>query len=112
MELAGVKTVPEKVTPLRPRVEGAREEEILDATVDLLLEVGYDRLTMDSVAARAKAGKATLYRRWSSKQRLAGDAGKPSKRAVPGPPPGNGRLRADLVRRFSGPGAIVPPGNR
>ena len=34
----------------RPRVEGAREDEILDATLDLLLEVGYDRLTMDAVA--------------------------------------------------------------
>ena len=100
--------MPEKVTPLRPRVEGAREEQILDATVDLLLEVGYDRLTMDSVAARARAGKATLYRRWSSKQRLVVDAVNRSKRANIGPPPDTGSLRTDLIRCFAGPDAIVP----
>ena len=32
--------------------------------------VGYDRLTMDAVAARAKASKATLYRRWTTKLNL------------------------------------------
>ena len=100
--------MPDNVTPLRPRVEGAREEQILDATVDLLLEVGYDRLTMDSVAARAKAGKATLYRRWSSKQRLVVDAVNRSKRAVLGPPPDTGSLRTDLILCFAGPDAIVP----
>jgi AcrR family transcriptional regulator len=100
---------PEKVTALRPRVEGEREEQILDATVDLLLEVGYDRLTMDSVAARAKAGKATLYRRWTSKQRLVVDAVNRSKRASIGPAPDTGCLRTDLVRCFAGPDALVPP---
>ncbi len=97
-----------EVVPLRPRVEGAREEEILDATVDLLLEVGYDRLTMDSVAARAHAGKATLYRRWSSKQRLVVEAVNRSKRAPTRPPPDTGSLRGDLVRAFCGPQAVVP----
>ncbi len=47
----------------RPRVEGDREAEILSATLEVLVDVGYDRLTMDAVAARAKASKATLYRR-------------------------------------------------
>ena len=47
----------------RPRIEGNREDEILDATLELLLEVGYDRLTLDAVARRARASKATLYRR-------------------------------------------------
>jgi AcrR family transcriptional regulator len=100
--------VPDKIAPLRPRVEGQREEQILDATVDLLLEVGYDRLTMDSVAARAKAGKATLYRRWSSKQRLVVDAVNRSKRASVGPPPDTGSLRTDLIRCFAGPDALIP----
>jgi AcrR family transcriptional regulator len=100
---------PEKVTPLRPRIEGEREQQVLDAAVELLLEVGYDRLTMDSVAARAKAGKATLYRRWSSKQRLVVDAVNRSKRASTGPAPDTGCLRTDLVRCFAGPSALVPP---
>ncbi|MCW2764463.1 MAG: transcriptional regulator, TetR family, partial [Nocardioides sp.] len=45
----------------RPRVEGDRELEILEATLEVLGDVGYDRLTMDAVATRAKASKATLY---------------------------------------------------
>ncbi len=40
----------------------------------VLAEEGYDCLTMDAVAERAQAGKATLYRRWSSKAQLVVDA--------------------------------------
>ena len=58
----------------RPRVEGEREDEILDATVTLLMEVGYDRLTMDAVAKEAHASKATLYRRWETKASLVVEA--------------------------------------
>lgn len=58
----------------RPRVAGEREEEILDATVRLLVDVGYDKLTLDAVAAEARASKATLYRRWNSKAELVVDA--------------------------------------
>jgi AcrR family transcriptional regulator len=58
----------------RPRIEGGREDEILDATVAVVAELGYDRLTMDAVATAAKASKATLYRRWSTKAELVVDA--------------------------------------
>ena len=40
--------------PNAPRVEGDREQEILDATLEVLADVGYDRLTMDAVAAQAE----------------------------------------------------------
>jgi AcrR family transcriptional regulator len=90
---------------------GAREEEILDATVAHLLEVGYDRLTMDGVAARAHASKATLYRRWASKQSLVVDAVIRSKRAVTAAPPDTGALRSDLVELFSGPGGLADHGS-
>jgi AcrR family transcriptional regulator len=86
----------------RPRVAGAREEEILDATVAQLLEVGYDRLTMDRVADHARASKATLYRRWSSKQSLVVDALTRSHHAVAGGAPDTGSLRGDLLALFSG----------
>ena len=67
-------TTPTETTASRPRIEGVREAEILEATLQVLVDVGYDRLTMDAVALRARASKATLYRRWNSKLRLVIDA--------------------------------------
>ncbi len=66
-------------TALRaPRPTGARaearEQAILDAALELLIEVGYDRLSMDALAERAKAGKATIYRHWSGKAQVVVDA--------------------------------------
>lgn len=56
--------------PTRPRIEGAREREIYDATIDMVGEIGYDRVTFDEVAARASVSKASLYRRWGDKAAL------------------------------------------
>ena len=56
------------------RRDHTRDPEILDAALEVLAETGYDGMTVDMVAARAKAGKATLYRRWSSKAELVIDA--------------------------------------
>jgi AcrR family transcriptional regulator len=82
----------------RPRVEGSREEEILDATVEVVAELGYDRLTMDAVATAAKASKATLYRRWSTKAELVVDAISRAKGACPRPENvDTGSLRGDLI---------------
>jgi AcrR family transcriptional regulator len=53
----------------RPRDENA-EKAIIDATVALVGEVGFGNLTVDAVAARAGVGKATIYRRWTSKEEL------------------------------------------
>jgi AcrR family transcriptional regulator len=55
-------------------VLSGRDAAICDATLALLLEVGYDRMSMDAVAARAHASKATIYRRWPGKQELVLDA--------------------------------------
>lgn len=54
----------------RPRDAGA-DERILRAAADLILQRGYDNMTVDEVAATAKAGKATVYRRWAGKEDLA-----------------------------------------
>ena len=54
--------------------DDTRDPEILDAALDVLAENGYDGMTIEMVAARAKAGKATLYRRWPSKPDLVLDA--------------------------------------
>jgi AcrR family transcriptional regulator len=86
----------------RPRVEGEREDEILDATVDLLMEVGYDRLTMDAVAKEARASKATLYRRWESKASLVVEALARAKSAPHLDEHDTGTLRGDLLSTFCG----------
>jgi len=57
----------------RPRSEEAHQA-ILDATLELLGEVGFSALTVEGVAARAGVGKATIYRRWPSKLPLVVEA--------------------------------------
>ena len=42
----------DEASPSRPRIEGDREQEILEATLAVLCDVGYDRLTMDAVATK------------------------------------------------------------
>jgi len=76
-----------------------RDAEILDAALAVLAETGYDGMTIDMVAARAKAGKATLYRRWASKDELVIDAVACMKKESLefDKLPDTGTLRGDLV---------------
>jgi AcrR family transcriptional regulator len=57
----------------RPRSETSRQA-ILAAARDLLLEHGLNSVSMDALAQRAGASKATIYRWWPSKELLALDA--------------------------------------
>jgi AcrR family transcriptional regulator len=59
--------------PGRPR-SAVADASIVRATLELLLEGGYRALTMEQVRARAGVGKATLYRRYGSKQELVAEA--------------------------------------
>jgi AcrR family transcriptional regulator len=74
----------------------ARETEFLAVTLQLLQEHGYDRLTLDAVAATARASKATVYRRWPSKAELVLAAFIEGIRQV-AVPPDTGTLRDDLL---------------
>jgi AcrR family transcriptional regulator len=78
----------------RPRSEEAHRA-ILDATLSLLVEVGYSGLTVEGVASRAGVGKATIYRRWASKEELVLDALKTAPPTIP--TPNTGSVRGDLV---------------
>ena len=67
---------PATAEPAAPRRKGrprdaSADERILAAAAELILQHGYDNMTVDEVAARAKAGKATVYRRWAGKEDLA-----------------------------------------
>ncbi len=98
-------TPTEAAAATRPRVEGDREQEILAATLDVLADVGYDRLTMDAVATHARASKATLYRRWNGKVALIIDA-LLSQKGAPDVPD-TGTLRGDLLEAFCGMGGMT-----
>ena len=78
----------------------AREQAILDAALSLVMEVGYDRLSMDALAERAHAGKATIYRRWSGKAEVVAEAVRRRKCDDFAAPADTGSLRGDLLATF------------
>jgi AcrR family transcriptional regulator len=94
----------ERPRPGRPRDERVHQT-ILDTTLAMLSEIGYGRLTIEGVAARAGVGKGTIYRHWPSKGALVVEAisgphcpiatGKWTIRL--GELPDGGCLRADLM---------------
>jgi AcrR family transcriptional regulator len=61
------------LTSGRRRSDSSRQA-ILEATFNLLEEEGFDRLSIEGVAARAGVGKTTIYRWWPSKGVLAVEA--------------------------------------
>lgn len=94
---------PEAVKLGRKR-DPSRDADILNATLDVLAEYGYEGMTIDMVAARAKAGKATVYRRWESKSELVIDAVACMKGPIDFDAlPDTGTLRGDLVAMIKPP---------
>src|SRR6476659_2792803 len=73
-----------------------RETELLAVTLALLQQEGYDGLTVDAVAATARASKATVYRRWPTKAELVLAAFIEGVRQV-AVAPETGTLRGDLL---------------
>jgi AcrR family transcriptional regulator len=86
--------------PTGPRAE-AREQAILDAALELLMEVGYDRLSIDALAERARAGKATIYRHWSGKAQIVAEAVRRLKSHSLTVPVDTGSLRGDLISEMA-----------
>ncbi|MDG9720647.1 TetR-like C-terminal domain-containing protein [Streptomyces sp. DH24] len=78
----------------RPR-EARVDDAVASAVRELLVEVGYTRLTMAAVAARAGVGKATIYRRHATKQEMIFDVLVPGRFLAVAPD--RGSLRADLA---------------
>jgi AcrR family transcriptional regulator len=82
--------------PFGPRA-AVRRQAILDAAIELLMEVGYDRMSMDALAERARAGKATIYRHWAGKAEVVVEAIRCRKCDDFAAPPDTGSVRGDLV---------------
>lgn len=81
-------------SPGRP-LNAAIDEQLLRATQDILIEDGFERLSMDAVAKRCGASKATIYRRWPSKTALVVAAAAALFQAPE--PPDTGTVRGDLL---------------
>jgi AcrR family transcriptional regulator len=73
------------------------EAALLEAAWDELAEVGFAKLTMESVAIRAKTGVAVLYRRWPNKDDLVIAAIRHYGATRPVDIPDTGTLRGDML---------------
>ena len=89
----------------RPRNE-AHDEAILDATLELVAQVGIAGLTVDAVAHLAGVGKATIYRRWNSKEALLLDAWNTC--LTISDVPDTGSLRGDMEALFAAKDLKMP----
>jgi len=95
---ADADTGPDQRRPGRPRSEQA-EQAIIEATLDLFAEQGFEGVCVEGVAARAGVGKATIYRRWPNKEELLLAALGSMK--SPFPEPKGVSVRDDLVAMFT-----------
>jgi AcrR family transcriptional regulator len=89
----------------RPRQRRRGEEleaALLDAAWEELVTAGFARLTMESVAARARTGVAVLYRRWPNKEDLVLDAIRHYGVVSPVDTPDTGSLRGDMIELLGG----------
>jgi AcrR family transcriptional regulator len=90
-------------TPGRP-LSTELSEQLLSVAVDILAEEGWGRLNSDRIAARARAGKAGIYRRWPNMAALARSA--VTRFDLVDTPPAGDSLREDLcglVARWARP---------
>ena len=92
----------EQAQQVRQRRRGEElEAALLAAAWDELVEAGFARLTMESVAARAKTGVAVLYRRWPNKDDLVIAAIRHYGTTHPVDIPDTGSLRGDMIALLS-----------
>jgi AcrR family transcriptional regulator len=79
------------------RFDPSVDTAILDAALQAVAEHGFDKMSIEDVAARAGVGKAAIYRRWSSKAEVVAEAIARWRRTLgPVQPPNTGSLRGDI----------------
>lgn len=95
----------DQARPARQRRRGEElEAALLEAAWDELVEAGFAKLTMESVAARARTSVTVLYRRWSGKDELVLAAARHFGTTHRLPTPDTGSLRGDMVALLEGAG--------
>jgi AcrR family transcriptional regulator len=92
-----VVTEPDPDTPRRRRRGAELEAALLEATWEELVQTGFAKLTMESIAARANTGIAVLYRRWANKDEIVLAALEHQRITHPLDIPDTGSLREDLL---------------
>jgi len=105
-------------TPARSRRSERSRQAILAATRELISEIGYEKLSIEAIAARAGVGKQTIYRWWPSKGRVIFDSILALSAEADGQEialPDTGDIKADLelvmratVAEFADPGFEGP----
>jgi AcrR family transcriptional regulator len=88
----------------RPRSTQSHQA-MLQATLELLGEVGFDRMSIEAIAARARVGKTTIYRRYASKEELVADAIESVREEIVLPDTGN--FQSDLNALIENAAAIT-----
>jgi len=101
MQTSGTDIAEQAPTALRSRLSASQEAAILDTTLQLVAEVGFDLTSIDEITRRTHTSKATIYRRWKGKSDLVFAALMPrgiaSREASFG-----ASLRDDFIQGFSG----------
>lgn len=101
MTMASADHAPRRDLASRRRHGRELEQAILRATCQDLIDSGYVRLTMSSVAARAQTSEPVLYRRWPDKHQLVFAALVNYRESHPVETPETGSLRTDLLAHLS-----------
>lgn len=83
-------------TPKRRRGD-VLEAALLDSAWEEIVEKGYDRFTIESVAERARTSRDVIYRRWPGKAELVHAAAARAGSQQPVPVPDTGTLRGDVI---------------
>lgn len=79
------------------KLDRSRDAQLLECALDVLAESGYDGMTIDAVAARAGAARATVYRRWATKAELVLETVLNAALPVPENIPDTGSLAGDFA---------------
>ena len=74
-----------------------RTQALIDVTLELLAEVGYEAMTIDGIVAKAHVSKSTIYRRWDNKRELVVAALEHMSATYPELNTDTGNLRTDLL---------------
>jgi AcrR family transcriptional regulator len=85
---------------------------MLQATIELLAEVGFDGMSIDAIAARARVGKTTIYRRYSSKEELVADAIESIREEIVIPDTGNFQSDLDILIQSAAQITLSPLGRQ